>query len=125
MNNDPLPKLQPPGEIPKKFRSLPSDVEIPLPFRVESPPMPPRILLLAGEESGDAHGAALARALRAAEPGVEIEAWGGRRLREAGVLVHEDVVEQAVMGLWAVLGKISYFHDLYLRICRRIREWRP
>lgn len=87
--------------------------------------MPPKILILAGEESGDAHGAALVTALRALEPAVEIEAWGGRRLADAGARLQEDVLAHAVMGVRAVLPKLPYFRDLYWRICARVRAWRP
>src|SRR5437867_11139950 len=87
--------------------------------------MPPRILIIAGEESGDAHGAALVRALREIEPAVEIEAWGGRRLAEAGARLHQDLVAHAVMGVTAVVRKLPFFRDVYWSICARIRAWRP
>ncbi|GIW72255.1 MAG: lipid-A-disaccharide synthase 1 [Planctomycetota bacterium] len=85
----------------------------------------PRILIVAGEESGDAHAAELVRGLRSLLPHAEIEAWGGERLRAAGAHLHENIVQHAVMGLFPVLLKLFYFIGLYLRIVRRIRRWRP
>ena len=46
-----------------------------------------RILIVAGEASGDEHAAKLVRALRQSAPEIEFEFFGatGSRLREAGV----------------------------------------
>jgi hypothetical protein len=56
-----------------------------------------RLMVVAGEESGDAHAAALVRALRGRAPGVRFEFFGatGRRMREAGV---ESVVRADDLG---------------------------
>ncbi len=58
-------------------------------------------MVVAGEESGDAHAAALVRALRERAPGAAFEFFGstGRRMREAGVesVVRED--DLAITGL--------------------------
>jgi lipid-A-disaccharide synthase len=45
----------------------------------------PRIFIVTGEASGDAHGANLAKALRALRPGCELIGVGGHRMAEAGV----------------------------------------
>jgi lipid-A-disaccharide synthase len=61
-----------------------------------------RIMIVAGEPSGDAHGAALVRALRAADPELEIFGATGPLLRAAGV---ESVIQSdqlAIMGLFEV-----------------------
>ncbi|RME73271.1 MAG: lipid-A-disaccharide synthase [Planctomycetota bacterium] len=85
----------------------------------------PRILILAGEASGDAHGAELCRALRRLVPEAEIHAWGGPRLAEAGAVLHEDVLEHAVMGLFPVLAHLPALWKLYWRIARFATRWRP
>ena len=41
-------------------------------------------MLVAGEASGDLHGATLARALRAAAPGARLYGMGGRRMAADG-----------------------------------------
>ncbi|MHC4830434.1 MAG: lipid-A-disaccharide synthase, partial [Planctomycetota bacterium] len=84
-----------------------------------------RVLILAGEASGDSHGAELVEALKRIEPDVEIEAWGGHKLEEAGAKVHEDLVAHAVMGLFPVLAKLPYFIGVKRRILARISEWQP
>ncbi|MHC4831970.1 MAG: hypothetical protein ACYTFT_16720, partial [Planctomycetota bacterium] len=86
---------------------------------------PKKVLILAGEASGDSHGAELVEALKRIEPDVEIEAWGGHKLEEAGAKVHEDLVAHAVMGLFPVLAKLPYFIGVKRRILARISEWQP
>lgn len=57
-----------------------------------------RIFLLAGEVSGDIHGADLARELRALDPAVRLEGVGGARMAAAGVRLVQDSSTWGVMG---------------------------
>jgi lipid-A-disaccharide synthase len=63
-------------------------------------------MIIAGEASGDVHGATLARALRAAAPGCRLSGMGGRCMREAGVELIEDVTAAAVVGSSEALGRV-------------------
>ena len=67
---------------------------------------PPRILLSAGEASGDRLGAGLARALRRRRPDVELLGMGGRQMAEAGVRLVQDASEVAVVGIQEVLAHL-------------------
>ncbi len=65
--------------------------------------------LAAGEESGDLHGAHLARAFKRLAPELELAGMAGSRMREAGV---EAVVESeghGVVGFVEVLGRLGRF----------------
>jgi lipid-A-disaccharide synthase len=73
----------------------------------------PRVFLIAGEISGDLHGADLAGALRAASPDVILEGVGGRRMAAAGVTVVEDSSD------WGVMGWIDAFRQIR-RFARRL-----
>ncbi len=53
-------------------------------------PNPKRVLISAGEASGDAYGAGLVRELRALDPSLGIEGLGGARMRGEGVRLHAD-----------------------------------
>ena len=78
------------------------------------PPAPPRVLISAGEASGDYYAAELARELSRRHPGIEFFGCAGPRLREAGV---EPVVRSedlAVVGIFEVVRHIP-------RIWRRFR----
>jgi lipid-A-disaccharide synthase len=86
--------------------------------------MPPsrarRILLIAGEVSGDLHGAELARALRAAAPDVTLEGVGGRRMAAAGVSLIEDSSEWGIMGWIDAARHLRQFARRLDRICARV-----
>ncbi|HYW72681.1 MAG TPA: lipid-A-disaccharide synthase [Pyrinomonadaceae bacterium] len=62
------------------------------------------IMIVAGEASGDAHGAALVEALRQAAPETQFAFFGstGQKMRAAGVesVVNSD--ELAILGLWEI-----------------------
>jgi len=58
-----------------------------------------RIVVVAGEASGDLHGAALVEALRQQAPQLTFSGMGGLRMRSAGVRLLADAGETAVVGL--------------------------
>lgn len=78
----------------------------------------PTILLSAGEPSGDLHGAAVARALRARWPDAHLFGLGGPLMAEAGVELLADPAKLAVMGFVEVLGRLPFFW----RLMRRVRS---
>lgn len=70
---------------------------------------PLRIFICAGEQSGDQHGAALAKRLRQLHPDVRLEGLGGPHMAAAGVDLRMDFVEHAAMGLLPVLRSLPFF----------------
>jgi lipid-A-disaccharide synthase len=84
-----------------------------------------RVLLLAGEPSGDRYAAGIARAVADLRPDAEVRAMGGGALRQAGVELVVDSTELAVMGLTEVLSHLPQL----LRARRELRacldEWKP
>ena len=74
----------------------------------------PKILLLAGEESGVLYAERLAVLLRSR--GAEIRGYGDYGFRTADL---------AVMGFWPVLRKLFYFLNVARTMKRAIREWKP
>ena len=62
------------------------------------------IFIISGEESGDMHGAALMRALRAIMPGLAVRGMGGERMRKEG-LVGLDFKSVSVVGITEVIGR--------------------
>jgi lipid-A-disaccharide synthase len=79
-----------------------------------------RILIIAGEASGDVHGANLARALQELKPGTTILGVGGARMAAAGVTLVQGVRHVDVMGLAGprVLGAVIQ----RVRAVRRVLE---
>lgn len=81
----------------------------------------PRVLLVAGEASGDLRGAELVRELKAVRPDVEVFGVGGERLREAGMEILVDAEELSTMGITEVFGKAGSILGAYRRIRAAIR----
>ncbi len=67
---------------------------------------PPSVLVVAGEASGDAHGADVVRALKAMRPELTFFGMGGPKLEAAGVETLFGSHEISVMGIAEVLPKI-------------------
>jgi len=88
------------------------------------PARPRRLLLVAGEASGDLHGADLVRVLRASVPDLEVFGVGGERLREAGMETVADVGQVATMGLKAT-GRLRALWHAYRTLTRRLRADPP
>jgi lipid-A-disaccharide synthase len=77
------------------------------------------VLILAGEASGDLHGAALAERLRALRPDLALTGTGGDRMAAAGVSLLERV--DGVVGFIEVLRHIPAHYALLRRLRDRMR----
>jgi len=84
-----------------------------------------KIYLVAGEESGDARGAELIRALRQLQPDVEFCGAGGREMRALAGGDFTDWADEAVVGLWDVLKKYGYFKKQFDRMLAEIAQLQP
>jgi lipid-A-disaccharide synthase len=76
----------------------------------------PTIFISAGEESGDLHGAALAKALRERFPAARLIGLGGARMRAEGVETLAGLDELAVMGFVEVIRHLPFFIQLRKRV---------
>lgn len=84
-----------------------------------------RVLVVAGEISGDMHAAALVRELRARDPGLEFFGIGGDRLQAEGVALLHHVREMAVLGLSEVLRRYGFFRRVFGEVLAAARARRP
>jgi lipid-A-disaccharide synthase len=80
------------------------------------------ILIVAGEPSGDANAAAVARAIRAAAPEFSLIGVGGDQMRAAGVELMKHISKLAVMGFVGVLKQIPRHWGLLHDIEDRLRD---
>jgi lipid-A-disaccharide synthase len=85
----------------------------------------PRVLLVAGEASGDAHGADLVTALKQQAPGVEVFGVGGQYLREAGMHTLVDTATIAGMGLFEARDKLRALIRTYRQLTHILRMTPP
>jgi lipid-A-disaccharide synthase len=65
------------------------------------------IYIIAGEPSGDLHGANLIKALRLQQPELEIFCWGGEKMESAGGILRKHYKDLAFMGFWEVIKNLG------------------
>jgi lipid-A-disaccharide synthase len=83
------------------------------------------VLLVAGEASGDMHGADLVAALRRRVPGARVRGIGGARLRAAGMETVVDAHTIATMGLVEARERLGALWRAYRLMRRLLRDERP
>lgn len=84
------------------------------------------VYVVAGEVSGDTHGAELMEALQLELGAVEFRGLGGKAmagLAQAGV--SDWVDEAAVVGFIEVIRRYGWFKERFDRVLREIRDWKP
>lgn len=86
---------------------------------------PARVVICAGEASGDNLGAGLIDAVKQRRADVSFTGMGGARMRGAGAQTLIDVAELAVMGLWEVVIQYPRLRRLLKRMQRHVEETRP
>ncbi len=84
-----------------------------------------KIMLSAGEASGDLHGANLAEALKAVDPQVELIGMGGEQMRKAGVRIVYDIKNLGVIGIGEIIKKIPFFYKLRTFLVNTMKEEKP
>ena len=84
-----------------------------------------KIMLSAGETSGDLHGAALARELRALDPSIALIGFGGAEMAAAGVTLRQNYTDYNVMGISAVLLNLRRIFALLDDLTHLMEEERP
>ena len=88
--------------------------------------MSKRLYVVAGELSGDAHGAGLLRALKTMLPAVEIHGAGGPEMAAvAGPGLRDWVEDSAVMGVWEVLKRYGWFKQRFAEMLEELKAFRP
>lgn len=81
------------------------------------------ILIVAGERSGDLHGASLVRELMGRDRDLTFFGIGGDAMGEAGVELLEHADRMAVVGFTEVVGKYLFLRSVFRRTLRQC-EWR-
>ncbi len=84
-------------------------------------------MIVAGEASGDKHGAKLVSALRALRPDLRFDFFGagGDEMRQAGVETLVDAREVAIMGALEVARALPKFLRVFYRLSRAAKKRRP
>lgn len=84
-----------------------------------------RIMIVAGEASGDIYGADLVCEAHRLDPDLHFVGIGGQRMREAGVQTLVDSADMAVVGLVEVLKHFDVISAAFLKLKKLLREDPP
>ena len=86
---------------------------------------PRRVMVIAGETSGDTHAAGVVREARALAPDLVFEGTGGESLEAAGVRLHHRVEELSVVGITEVVARLPALRAALGDLRRRLRDDPP
>ncbi|MBU2537006.1 MAG: lipid-A-disaccharide synthase [Proteobacteria bacterium] len=85
----------------------------------------PRIMIVAGEASGDMHGARLIAALKEQAPEAQICGIGGPELTRQGVEILYDSSQLAVVGIVEVISHLSFIREALRTLENRLKDQQP
>ena len=84
-----------------------------------------KVMIVAGEASGDLHGGNLIREMQRIDPDLSLYGVGGVRMKAAGVKLLADAADTAVVGLTEVVFKLGTILRIMHRLKTSLRKERP
>ena len=84
-----------------------------------------KIMLSAGEASGDLQGEQIVKALAKLAPEAELFGLGGPKMQAAGMELVRDMRDYSVMGIWEVIKNLSSIFALLNDLTKTMEERRP
>ena len=84
-----------------------------------------RVMIVAGEASGDLHGSYLVRAMKEINPSLSFYGIGGEKMREEGVRLLAESSDLAVMGLIEVFSRLKFILGVLNRSKKSFETERP
>lgn len=82
-------------------------------------------MIVAGEASGDMHGANLVREMLRIDPTLNFYGIGGKKMKEEKVQILADASDMAVVGLTEVISKLGNIFKIMNMMKRSLDERRP
>ncbi len=84
-----------------------------------------RVMIIAGEASGDLHGGRLVAALKRHDPGLEIFGVGGNRMAAEGMQLFYHVEQLAYIGFVEVARHYFFFRRVFNRLLHEVKTRKP
>lgn len=84
-----------------------------------------KIMIIAGEASGDLQAANLIRSLKSINPNIEIFGIGGKKMQAEGVEIIYDITNLAIVGFFEVLRHIGTFKKLFVNLSMLLETRKP
>lgn len=92
---------------------------------MESHPHKKTVMIIAGETSGDLHGANLVRAMKKKEGGLFFLGVGGQALKDAGVRIAVDAAALSSVGITEAFSKLPAILSAISTVKSLLRRYRP
>jgi lipid-A-disaccharide synthase len=83
------------------------------------------VLMVAGEASGELHGANLVRAMKGLNPNIAVAGIGGRKMEEAGVEILIPCSDMAVVGITEVFSRLTTIIKAHLTLRSLMKKSPP
>lgn len=84
-----------------------------------------RVMIIAGEASGDLHGSGVVRELKRIDPNIDIYGVGGDRMKREGMNLIYDIRELGFMGFFEVLKHIPFVRTMERTLEQIVKLKRP
>lgn len=84
-----------------------------------------RVVIIAGEESGDMHAAVLINQLKAKYPNIEISGIGGKHMQAAGAELISDLAQFGVTGVTEVIRHFNVVRKAFVAIKKHLEHQKP
>ena len=83
------------------------------------------VMIIAGEASGDMHGASLVREMLKIDPSLNFYGIGGNKMQDAGVKLLVNAAQIAVVGLTEVISKLGTLFRIIRQVKKSLDEMKP
>lgn len=87
--------------------------------------MAKKIIIIAGEPSGDLHASHLINNLKKISPDIEVSGLGGKLMKEAGAKIYYDLTDIAVIGFFEVIKNLKKFKSAFNLLLEKIDSVKP
>lgn len=87
--------------------------------------MDKKIVIIAGESSGDLHASHLIKNLKQISDNIKVSGLGGKLMKEAGAEIYYDLTDIAVIGFFEILKNLSKFKTAFRLLLEKIDEIKP
>jgi lipid-A-disaccharide synthase len=84
-----------------------------------------KLIIIAGELSGETHGARLITQLRMLEPDVQITGIGGDKMIDAGLQALFHIKTMAFLGLGEIIRHLPFIYHVYHQLLSHIKATKP
>ncbi|HKZ22056.1 MAG TPA: lipid-A-disaccharide synthase [candidate division Zixibacteria bacterium] len=87
--------------------------------------MKKKILVVAGEASGDLHGAGLLKELKKINPDLDFFGMGGDKMKNEGLKILYHINQVSFMGLFEILSHLGFLRKVFRNTVKQIDSNRP